>query len=132
VFSLKKKGKKNHLNSKQLECVKMDGNGIGESFLKKKKKKYYEDCPGCKTSLFKETNIGVPYKHLLYVWIVFLCAGSLKISTNQMLFLRNWNFPLISVFCGFDFCSFAYIISLSFPLFHGEHVILESFIYIIT
>ncbi|KAJ6864174.1 protein ZINC INDUCED FACILITATOR-LIKE 1 isoform X1 [Populus alba x Populus x berolinensis] len=43
----------------------MDGNGIGESFLKKKK--YYEDCP-----------------------------GSLKNSTNHMLFLRNWNFPLIS------------------------------------
>ncbi|KAG6744608.1 hypothetical protein POTOM_051244 [Populus tomentosa] len=137
----------------------MAENGIGESLLRKNK--YYEDCPGCKIELSKETNTGVPFKYLLYVWIVVLCAEiaictcpfpldnwlsqemdgngigesflkkkyyedcpgcSLKISTNHMLFLRNWNFPLISVFCGFDFCSFAYIISLSFPLFHGEHI----------
>ncbi|KAH8485919.1 hypothetical protein H0E87_027383 [Populus deltoides] len=52
---------------------KMDENGIGESLLRKNK--YYEDCPGCKIELSKETNTGVPFKYLLYVWIVVLCAG---------------------------------------------------------
>jgi hypothetical protein len=51
----------------------MSENGIGESLLKKNK--YHEDCPGCKIEHFKETNTGVPFKHLLYVGIVVLCAG---------------------------------------------------------
>ncbi|KAJ6864163.1 hypothetical protein NC651_034869 [Populus alba x Populus x berolinensis] len=82
------------LNLKAPSRHKMAENGIGESLLRKNK--YYEDCPGCKIELSKETNTGVPFKYLLYVWIVVLCAGSLKNSTNHMLFLRNWNFPLIS------------------------------------
>lgn len=51
----------------------MAENGIGESLLRKNK--YYEDCPGCKIELSKETNTGVPFKYLLYVWIVVLCAA---------------------------------------------------------
>uniref|UniRef100_A0A6M2EDP0 Major facilitator superfamily (MFS) profile domain-containing protein n=1 Tax=Populus davidiana TaxID=266767 RepID=A0A6M2EDP0_9ROSI len=51
----------------------MAENGIGESLLKKNK--YHEDCPGCKIEHFKETNTGVPFKHLLYVGIVVLCAA---------------------------------------------------------
>ncbi|KAB5551625.1 hypothetical protein DKX38_008936 [Salix brachista] len=51
----------------------MAENGIGESLLRKNE--YYKDCPGCKIEHYKETNTGVPFKHLLYVWIVVLCAG---------------------------------------------------------
>ncbi|KAG5252591.1 protein ZINC INDUCED FACILITATOR [Salix suchowensis] len=51
----------------------MAENEIGESLLRKNK--YYEGCPGCKIEHFKETNTGVPFKYLLYVWIVVLCAA---------------------------------------------------------
>ncbi|KAJ6332255.1 hypothetical protein OIU76_010609 [Salix suchowensis] len=51
----------------------MAENGTGESLLKKNK--YYKDCPGCKIEQYKETNTGVPFRHLLYVWIVVLCAA---------------------------------------------------------
>ncbi|KAL3568889.1 hypothetical protein D5086_028779 [Populus alba] len=61
------------LNLKAPSRHKMAENGIGESLLRKNK--YYEDCPGCKIELSKETNTGVPFKYLLYVWIVVLCAG---------------------------------------------------------
>ncbi|WCJ28672.1 zinc induced facilitator-like 1 [Euphorbia peplus] len=37
--------------------------------------RYCENCPGCKIDLFKETNRGIPYKYLFYVWIVVLCAA---------------------------------------------------------
>ncbi|KAJ6870255.1 hypothetical protein NC652_036013 [Populus alba x Populus x berolinensis] len=60
------------LNLKAPSRHKMAENGIGESLLRKNK--YYEDCPGCKIELSKETNTGVPFKYLLYVWIVVLCA----------------------------------------------------------
>lgn len=39
--------------------------------------KYFENCPGCKVELLKETNPGIPFKHLLYVWVVVLAAGKL-------------------------------------------------------
>ncbi|KAK6244377.1 hypothetical protein QUC31_010786 [Theobroma cacao] len=42
--------------------------------------KYFENCPGCKVELLKETNPGIPFKHLLYVWVVVL-AAALPISS---------------------------------------------------
>ncbi|XWS43001.1 hypothetical protein CRYUN_Cryun16bG0062800 [Craigia yunnanensis] len=42
--------------------------------------KYFENCPGCKIKLLKDTNRGVPFKHLFYVWIVVL-AAALPISS---------------------------------------------------
>uniref|UniRef100_A0A6N2KUS6 Major facilitator superfamily (MFS) profile domain-containing protein n=1 Tax=Salix viminalis TaxID=40686 RepID=A0A6N2KUS6_SALVM len=51
----------------------MAENEIGESLLRKNK--YHEGCPGCKIEHFKETNTGVPFKYLLYVWIVVLCEA---------------------------------------------------------
>ncbi|MCL7043311.1 hypothetical protein MKW94_006912, partial [Papaver nudicaule] len=36
---------------------------------------YYDDCPGCRIDHRKETNLGAPYKELVYIWIVALCAG---------------------------------------------------------
>ncbi|XVE68383.1 hypothetical protein DITRI_Ditri09bG0064100 [Diplodiscus trichospermus] len=46
----------------------------------KQKNKYFENCPGCKIDLLKETNPGVPFKHLFYVWVVVL-AAALPISS---------------------------------------------------
>ncbi|KAM7270669.1 hypothetical protein ACFE04_029883 [Oxalis oulophora] len=39
------------------------------------KKKLYENCPGCDIELLKENNSAIPYKHLLYVWIIVLSAA---------------------------------------------------------
>ncbi|XP_026461012.1 protein ZINC INDUCED FACILITATOR-LIKE 1-like [Papaver somniferum] len=36
---------------------------------------YYEDCPGCRNEHRKRTNLGPPYKELVCIWIVALCAG---------------------------------------------------------
>ncbi|KAI3959996.1 hypothetical protein MKW92_012335 [Papaver armeniacum] len=36
---------------------------------------YYEDCPGCRNEHRKRTNLGAPYKELVCIWIVALCAG---------------------------------------------------------
>ncbi|XVF30204.1 hypothetical protein REPUB_Repub16aG0037300 [Reevesia pubescens] len=44
------------------------------------KNKYFENCPGCKIELLKETNPGVPFKHLFYVWVIVL-AAALPISS---------------------------------------------------
>ncbi|KAK4285253.1 hypothetical protein QN277_001980 [Acacia crassicarpa] len=52
-------------------------NGIGEPLLKKR---YYENCPGCKVDRAKETAQGVPIKHLVNIWLITLC-GSLPISS---------------------------------------------------
>ncbi|MCL7031395.1 hypothetical protein MKW94_001763 [Papaver nudicaule] len=39
------------------------------------KKIYYENCPGCKVDLNKETNLGIPYKELSFIWIVVLSSA---------------------------------------------------------
>ncbi|RZC71832.1 hypothetical protein C5167_035022 [Papaver somniferum] len=36
------------------------------------KTKYYENCPGCRIDTRKETDLGIPYKDLLFIWIVAL------------------------------------------------------------
>ncbi|MCL7032138.1 hypothetical protein MKW94_012101 [Papaver nudicaule] len=36
------------------------------------KTEYYENCPGCRINTSKETNFGIPYKDLFYIWIVAL------------------------------------------------------------
>ncbi|RZC47709.1 hypothetical protein C5167_040654 [Papaver somniferum] len=55
-----------------------DENSNREGLLSKTEKDilYYEDCPGCRIDHRKETNLGAPYKELVYIWIVALCAGS--------------------------------------------------------
>ncbi|WOL18050.1 protein ZINC INDUCED FACILITATOR-LIKE 1-like [Canna indica] len=40
-----------------------------------KQKVYFDDCPGCRQDRKKETNVGIPYKDFLYVWIVTLCTA---------------------------------------------------------
>lgn len=34
----------------------------------------YEDCPGCKIDRMKRDNADIPYKNLMFVWIVVLAA----------------------------------------------------------
>ncbi|KAI3876972.1 hypothetical protein MKW92_036752 [Papaver armeniacum] len=54
-----------------------DENSNREGLLSKTEKDvlYYEDCPGCRIDHRKDTNLGAPYKELVYIWIVALCAG---------------------------------------------------------
>ncbi|KAJ0100776.1 hypothetical protein Patl1_05758 [Pistacia atlantica] len=44
------------------------------------KKKYYENCSGCKVEQLKETKRGLPIRELVSIWIVVLCT-SLPISS---------------------------------------------------
>ncbi|XP_054814046.1 protein ZINC INDUCED FACILITATOR-LIKE 1-like [Prosopis cineraria] len=44
------------------------------------KKEYHENCPGCKVDKAKETNRGVPVRHLFTIWMVVLCT-TLPISS---------------------------------------------------
>ncbi|XP_030925633.1 protein ZINC INDUCED FACILITATOR 1-like isoform X2 [Quercus lobata] len=54
---------------------------INEVLLKKKDKvEYYENCPGCKIDKLKESSLGLPYKHLFFLFIVVL-AAALPISS---------------------------------------------------
>lgn len=42
----------------------------------------HENCPGCKIDRLKQADTGVPVKHLFYVWIVVLAAGTCTISIS--------------------------------------------------
>ncbi|XP_031280627.1 protein ZINC INDUCED FACILITATOR-LIKE 1-like, partial [Pistacia vera] len=44
------------------------------------KRKYYENCSGCKVEQLKETKRGLPIRELVSIWIVVLCT-SLPISS---------------------------------------------------
>ncbi|KAK6271175.1 hypothetical protein POUND7_008273 [Theobroma cacao] len=39
------------------------------------KKKYHENCPGCKVDQMKELQRGLPLRQLVSIWIVVLCAA---------------------------------------------------------
>jgi len=55
----------------------MKEENVNQPLLEKKKKKYYENCPGCKVDKANELNEGqgVPFTKLLIVWMLVLCAG---------------------------------------------------------
>ncbi|XP_038710159.1 protein ZINC INDUCED FACILITATOR-LIKE 1-like isoform X2 [Tripterygium wilfordii] len=38
-------------------------------------KHYYENCPGCKTDLLKQSRTGLPIRELFSIWIVVLCTA---------------------------------------------------------
>ncbi|KAK9218238.1 hypothetical protein WN943_006875 [Citrus x changshan-huyou] len=40
------------------------------------KKKYYENCSGCKVDKLKESERGLPIRKLFIIWIVVLATGS--------------------------------------------------------
>ncbi|KAK7322523.1 hypothetical protein VNO77_25907 [Canavalia gladiata] len=50
----------------------MEEGNIGEPLLKKK---YYENCPGCKVDEAKELKKDVTFRNLLNLWIVVLCSA---------------------------------------------------------
>lgn len=39
------------------------------------RKKYYENCPGCKVDQMKELERGIPIRQLFSIWIVVLCTA---------------------------------------------------------
>lgn len=39
------------------------------------KKKYYENCPGCKVEQNKELQQGIPIRELLFTWVIVLCTA---------------------------------------------------------
>ena len=61
-----------------------------EALLKKEVWEYDESCPGCKIDHLKESNPGIPFKLLFYVWIVVLCAGTISPSPSL--------YPLLGAF----------------------------------
>ncbi|CAJ2638645.1 unnamed protein product [Trifolium pratense] len=62
----------------------------GEALLKKK---YYENCPGCKVDKAKELKTDVSFRNLLNIWMVVLCSA-LPISSllpYQYFMVRDFN-----------------------------------------
>lgn len=43
-----------------------------ESLLKKK---YYENCPGCKVEQNKAVQRGIPFRELIFTWVIVLCTA---------------------------------------------------------
>ena len=48
------------------------GEEYRESLLKKK---YYENCPGCKVEQYKAVQRGIPFRELIFTWVIVLCTG---------------------------------------------------------
>lgn len=70
-----------------------------EVLLKQEERVYYEEnCPGCKVEKLKNSNLGVPFKHLFYCFLVVLAAGTFCL----ILFVFFYNF---SFFWGLRLCS---------------------------
>ncbi|KAL9276134.1 hypothetical protein ACSQ67_026322 [Phaseolus vulgaris] len=71
---------------------------IVEEPLLEKKKKYYENCPGCKVDKANELSEGqgVPFTKLFIVWMLVLCTGLPTSSVFPFLYfmlgigLNNW------------------------------------------
>ncbi|XP_052187635.1 probable peptide/nitrate transporter At3g43790 isoform X8 [Diospyros lotus] len=53
----------------------MDENSSTSLLLGKNEKVHFHDCPGCQTDRLKQTNTGIPYKFLSYIWLVSLCTA---------------------------------------------------------
>lgn len=39
------------------------------------KKRYYENCPGCKVEQYKAVQRGIPFRELIFTWVIVLCTG---------------------------------------------------------
>jgi len=52
----------------------MEGDNVEKPLLERKK--YFENCPGCKVDKAKELSEGqgVPFTNLFIIWMVVLCA----------------------------------------------------------
>ncbi|KAK4285263.1 hypothetical protein QN277_001989 [Acacia crassicarpa] len=50
------------------------GRGSRSEPLLVKKDVYYENCPGCKVDRAKQLNQESPFKYLLYIWMLTMCA----------------------------------------------------------
>ncbi|KAM7522667.1 hypothetical protein LguiA_012569 [Lonicera macranthoides] len=48
---------------------------MNSSLLLKKEEVNLDKCPGCRTDRIKNAEIGIPYKHLSYIWLVSLCTA---------------------------------------------------------
>ena len=66
-----------------------------------KNNSYEESCSGCNIRKLKHSNPGIPFKHLFFVFVVCLSAGTPFVL---LLLLSSFNFSLRGFF--FFFCSF--------------------------
>ncbi|KAJ0534551.1 hypothetical protein HanRHA438_Chr09g0402031 [Helianthus annuus] len=51
-------------------------------------KKIHENCPGCKVDQYKQTQIGLPLKQLVFIWVVTLCVGKYIVHVFIWLYTR--------------------------------------------
>ncbi|KAL9298251.1 hypothetical protein ACSQ67_024147 [Phaseolus vulgaris] len=83
---------------------------IVEEPLLEKKKKYYENCPGCKVDKANELSEGqgVPFTKLFIVWMLVLCTGLPTSSVFPFLYfmVRDFNIAKteadISSYAGYE------------------------------
>ncbi|WVZ04195.1 hypothetical protein V8G54_025001 [Vigna mungo] len=92
----------------------MEGENVGKPLLERKK--YYENCPGCRVDKAKELSEGqgVPFTNLFIIWMVVLCA-SMPISSlfSYLYFMvRDFNIAKteadISFYAGYVGCAFMF------------------------
>ncbi|XP_038689596.1 protein ZINC INDUCED FACILITATOR-LIKE 1-like [Tripterygium wilfordii] len=77
-------------------------------------KHYYENCPGCKTDLLKQSRTGIPIRQLVSIWIVVLCTALPISSLFPFLYFMIRDFQIakreedIGYYAGFVGSSFMF------------------------
>lgn len=61
-------------------ALKYDSTSNGKGEDKDGSSCYYKKCPGCEIHKLKYSTPHIPHKHLIFVWVVTLCAGPLTLS----------------------------------------------------
>ncbi|KAL9242647.1 hypothetical protein vseg_016630 [Gypsophila vaccaria] len=75
-------------------------------------KVYYEDCPGCMVDKRKDTDVEVPWKTLIGIWIIVLCSALPISSLFPFLYFMIRDFHIsddesdVSFYAGFVGCSY--------------------------
>ncbi|KAJ4720470.1 zinc induced facilitator-like 1 [Melia azedarach] len=87
----------------------MAENKLKEPLLKKK---YYENCSGCKVEQLKELKRGLPIRELVSIWIVVLCTALPIASLFPFIYFMTRDFQIakreedIGYYAGYVGCAF--------------------------
>ncbi|XP_020549738.1 protein ZINC INDUCED FACILITATOR-LIKE 1 isoform X5 [Sesamum indicum] len=90
----------------------MEDNSAAEPLIKKQG--YHDNCEACKIERFKESNTGIPFKLLFFVWVVTLAAALPISSLFPFLYFMTRDFHIakreedISYYAGYVGSSFMF------------------------
>lgn len=70
-----------------------------EVLLKQEERFYHdENCPGCKVDKLKDSNHGLPLKHLFYVFLIVLSTGNAHFNLSLLVFSLSARFLVLENF----------------------------------